>query len=53
MLLAHNFILINFNKKYDPRNDYEVIRRRDLKIEKIKRKTTRKVERGYNFNNKK
>lgn len=46
-LLLHNFVLIHFNKKYDPRNDYEVIRRRDAKIEKLKRRTTQKVEKQY------
>ena len=51
MLLIHNFILIHFNKKYDPRNDYEVIRQRDAKIEKIRIKVTRKIEKKYQNKN--
>ena len=47
MLLIHNYVLINFNKKYDPRNDYEVIRRRNYKIEKIQKRVTRQVEKRY------
>ncbi|WKX02624.1 hypothetical protein [Candidatus Mycoplasma mahonii] len=37
MTLLHNIILLKFNKMYDPEYDYEVIKWRNHKIEKIKR----------------
>ena len=39
----HNFILIRFNKTYDPKNDSEIIKRREEKIQSIKNKARRKA----------
>lgn len=44
LILFHNILLLKFNKKYDPRKDYEVLMRRSFKIEKIQRKYIRKVK---------
>ena len=41
MLLAHNLVLFKFNKLYDPEADREILKRREEKIEKIKRKVAR------------
>ena len=39
--LIHNLVLIKWNKKYDPENDYGVINRKKAKLEKIARKIIR------------
>ncbi len=43
MLLMHNFILNRFNKTYDPKNDSEIIKRREEKIQSIKNKARRRA----------
>lgn len=42
MILFHNIMLLRYNKKYDPRNDYEINMRRQFKIDKIQRRIIRK-----------
>ena len=47
MLLIHNNILFKYNKLYDPENDFEIIKRREDKIAKIKRKVANKYARSW------
>lgn len=42
MIFIHNWLLLKFNKQYDPKNDYEIIMHRNAKIDKIQRKIVRK-----------
>ena len=42
MIITHNLILFRFNKKYDPKNDYELKLRRKRKEEKIYTKLKKK-----------
>ena len=41
MIITHNLILFRFNKKYNPKNDYELKLRRKRREEKIYNKLKR------------
>ena len=42
MLIIHNWLLLKYNKPYNPKKDYEILMHRKIKIEKIKSKVIRK-----------
>ena len=49
MILIHNLTLLKFNKTYDPKRDYEILSRREQKVEKIKAKVVRACAKNQNM----
>lgn len=47
MIMFHNWALLRYNKSYNPKKDYEIIMRKELKIEKIQRKLIRKYAKKH------
>jgi len=45
MLLIHNYMLLKFNVHYDPKNDYEIKRRKEIKVQKYLLKLKRREQR--------
>lgn len=52
MMIGHNFILLRYNKTYNPVHDYDALEQREYIIEKITKKAGRKfIRKNKNFHN--
>lgn len=46
MIIFHNLILLKLNKTYDPKKDFEILNRKNDKIQKIKKKEFEKINKN-------